>query len=60
MKIKREWRDEPEVFEAVAELDRSESIEVDVRDEVGNYGDEGMVIIKLNGRKFLLELHEVV
>jgi len=65
MKIKREWADEPELFEAVADaLDESDMVEevadgTSARDEMSPYGDNGSITITLkDGRTFSLELHE--
>jgi len=61
MKVKREWMENEEVFDAVTQaLDRSEELgqHVRVRAEEGRYGDLGEIVITLNGRRFTLELHE--
>jgi len=65
MKIKREWADEPELFEAVADaLDESDMVEevadgTSAQNEMSPYGDNGSITITLkDGRTFSLELHE--
>lgn len=65
MKIKREWKDNRDLFEAIAE-----TLEViDFRDgegwttlidEENEYGDKGSIEIEYCGRVFMLELHEVL
>ena len=71
MKTKREWRDNYELFEAVAEAlgeqfhSRTEPADGGgapggwAVDEINNYGDRGTIVIKVDGKQFLLELHEL-
>ena len=60
MLIQREWRNEPEVFEAIAEvLGDLVGCHATVRDEEGSYGEQGYITIhKPDGRRFRLELSE--
>lgn len=62
MKVKREWQDELELFEMV--VDALQNSELGDRamglDEEGSYGDRGTITIKVGGRKFMVELHEIV
>lgn len=72
MKVKREWSDEQEVFEMVADsleqtadkmsdVEGSDSIvRVFARDERGEYGDQGTITITIDGRRFALDLHEII
>lgn len=61
MKVKREWQDNQELFEAVADaLDNVDVGQVQALDEEGRYGDCGTITITVDGRKFSLELHEIV
>ena len=64
MKVKREWADEQEVFGAVAEaLSEAEVygyMAVYARDEQGEYSERGTIIIEADGRRFAIELHEIL
>jgi hypothetical protein len=72
MKVKREWSDEQEVFEMVAsaleqmadkmmDVESSDSaVRVSAFDERGCYGDQGTITITIDGRKFALDLHEII
>lgn len=62
MKVKREWQDNPELFETVVDaLQNSELGDKALGyDEEGSYGDRGVIIVKVGGREFLIELHELV
>ena len=59
MKVKREWQDNQELFEAVADA-LDDVGQVQAWDEVDSYGDRGTITITVDGRKFSLELHEIV
>jgi hypothetical protein len=64
MKVKREWADEQEAFGAVAEaLSEAEAdshMAVYASDEQGEYGERGTIIIEADGRRFAIELHEIL
>jgi len=61
MKVKREWNEEEEVFYAITEAleDNDEGIEFISRDETGSYGDRGTITVRIDGRKFQLDLYEI-
>lgn len=65
MKTKREWQDNPELFEAIAEAVEGADFRelaparVMAWDEQNTYGDRGVIGIEVGGRRFLLELHEL-
>jgi len=66
MKVKREWNDQPNLFDAVVEAlstaDFRDSLaqEHHVRSHQGEgaYGEEGIMVIEVEGRRFYVELHE--
>jgi hypothetical protein len=66
MKVTREWMDEPELFELVSEamfFDEADSngrIDVQAREEPDGYGGSGYIEIMHDGRRFRLELAEIV
>ena len=72
MKVARNWNEIPELFEAVADAldgnvtaideDTGDDIDVDVdaRDEGGDYGEGGYIDLKYGGKHFRLELTEIV
>jgi hypothetical protein len=70
MKVRKEWQDERELFEGVAGAldmgvhvfgdDDEEEAQVHSYDEEGPYGERGQIILLYQGRRFSLELHEIV
>ena len=67
MKVKREWNDVPEVFGPVAAALEQEvnewsddNIDVISTEEQSGYADDGMIYIRINGKKYCLELHEIL
>ena len=66
MKVTREWMDEPELFELVSEamfFDEADSngrIDVQAREEPDGYGGSGYIEIMRDGRRFRLELAEII
>ena len=64
MKVKREWADEQEVFgavtEALSEAEADGYMAVYARDEQGEYSELGTIIIEADGRRFAIELHEIL
>ncbi len=66
MKVNCEWMDEPEMFELVSEamvFDEADSngrIDVQAREEPDGYGESGYIEIMRDGRRFRLELAEII
>ena len=67
MKVQRQWTDEVELFEAVAscleniqDYYESGEIETDARDERDSYDSDGYITIKVDGRRFRVELAEIL
>ena len=53
---------EQALFEAlVTALDESDAFEsVEARDEQDGYGNKGIIVVEVEGRKFLLNAYEVI
>ena len=66
MKVNCEWMDTPELFELVSEAmfngeaDSDGRIDVQAREEPDGYGGSGYIEVKHDGRRFRLELAEIV
>lgn len=66
MKVNREWMDAPELFELVSEAmfngeaDSNGRIDVQAREEPDGYGGSGYIEIMRDGRRFRLELAEII